>query len=153
MRYRHCTAVVLSVLLLVPLASAQTNGTVELQEASSGGTLATPEAAMDAFLARYNTSDSPGLAIRILRDGSPVYSKAFGMADLEHDIPITTSSVFQVASVSKQFTAFALLLLERDGSLSMDDDVRKHLPELPGLSPHHHPPPPRSTHQRAARYR
>ncbi|MBK9193730.1 MAG: low affinity iron permease family protein [Flavobacteriales bacterium] len=113
------------------LAKSQTNGTVELQEASSGGTLATPEAAMDAFLARYNTSDSPGLAIRILRDGSPVYSKAFGMADLEHDIPITTSSVFQVASVSKQFTAFALLLLERDGSLSMDDDVRKHLPELP----------------------
>jgi len=130
MRYRLCSVVVLSVLLLVPLANAQTNGRVALHEVSSGGTRATPEAAMDAYLARYNTNDSPGLAIRILRDGSPRYSKAFGMADLEHAIPITTSTVFQVASVSKQFTAFALLLLERDGLLSLDDDVRKHIPEL-----------------------
>jgi len=110
-------------------------GSIDLRVVASGPGPTTPAAAMDTYLARYNTNDSPGLAIRILRDGSPVYSKAFGMADLEHDIPITTSSVFQVASVSKQFTAFALLLLERDGVLSVDDDVRKHLPELPDYHP------------------
>lgn len=106
-------------------------GRIELRVVASGPAPTSPDAALDAYLARYNTNDSPGLAIRILRDGSPLYSKAFGMADLEHDIPITTTSVFQLASVSKQFTAFALLLLERDGLLSLDDDVRKHLPELP----------------------
>ncbi|MEX1132212.1 MAG: serine hydrolase domain-containing protein [Flavobacteriales bacterium] len=106
-------------------------GQYELRVVASGDAPTTPAAAMDAYLARYNANDSPGLAIRILRDGSPVYSKAFGMADLEHDMPITTSSVFQVASVSKQFTAFALLLLERDGLLSLDDDVRRYIPELP----------------------
>ncbi|MBK9416848.1 MAG: beta-lactamase family protein [Flavobacteriales bacterium] len=109
-------------------------GRVELRQVSSGTAPTTPEAAMDAYLARYNTTDSPGLAIRILRDGAPVYSKAFGMADLEHDIPITTSSVFQIASVSKQFTAFAALLLQREGLLSLDDDVRKFIPELPEYS-------------------
>ena len=106
-------------------------GRVDLRLVSSGPAPTTPESAMDAYLARYNTNDSPGLAIRIIRDGSPRYSKAFGMADLEHDIPITTSSVFQLASVSKQFTAFALMSLEREGQLSLDDDVRQHLTELP----------------------
>jgi len=110
-------------------------GVYELRVVGSGAATATPEATMDAYLARYTTNDSPGLAIRILRDGSPLYSRAFGMADLEHHIPLTTTSVFQVASVSKQFTAFAVLLLERDGSLSMEDDVRKYIPELPD---HHH---------------
>lgn len=119
------------VIELRAIDEGSSTGLYELHLVASGDAPTTPDAALDAFLARYNTMDSPGLAIRILRDGAPVYSKAYGMADLEHDIPITTSSVFQVASVSKQFTAFALLLLEQDGSLSLDDDVRKHIPELP----------------------
>ena len=105
-------------------------GRVELRLLSSGTRPTKPEATINAYLARYITTDPSGLAIRILRDGAPVCSKAFGMADLEHDITITTSSVFKVASVSKQFTAFAALLLERDRLLSMDNDVRKFIPEL-----------------------
>jgi CubicO group peptidase (beta-lactamase class C family) len=61
------------------------------------------------------------------------FRKAYGMANLDHDIPLTPSTVFHVASVSKQFTGTAILLLAQDGKLSLDDDIRKHLPELPDL--------------------
>jgi CubicO group peptidase (beta-lactamase class C family) len=66
-----------------------------------------------------------------MRDGGIVYERGYGMADLDHNVPITPDSVFHVASMSKQFTAAAIILLSLDGKLSLDDDVRKYLPELP----------------------
>src|SRR5690606_25352581 len=65
------------------------------------------------------------------RDGHDVLSRAYGMADLEHDIRNSPGTIFEAGSVSKQFTAAAILLLVEDGVLSLDDDVRKYVPELP----------------------
>ncbi len=86
---------------------------------------------VDELLAKYNNSDAPGIAVAIEKDGSVVYKKGFGIANLEYRIPITPASVFHIASVSKQFTVFSILLLEKEGKLSLDDDIRKYVPELP----------------------
>jgi CubicO group peptidase (beta-lactamase class C family) len=74
---------------------------------------------------------NPGCQLSISRNGVVIYSKAWGMADLEHGVPLTTSSVIEAGSVSKQFTAAAILLLAQQGKLSLDDDIRKYLPEVP----------------------
>lgn len=86
---------------------------------------------VDALFARWNRADTPGAAVEVIRDGKRVYRRAFGMADIEQQRPITPTTAFDVASLSKQFTAFAVLLLAQDGKLSLDEDVRHYLPELP----------------------
>ena len=73
----------------------------------------------------------PGAQLAISRNGQVVFSKAWGMADMEHDVPLTTSSLTEAGSISKQFTAACILLLEQQGKLSLEDDVRKYIPELP----------------------
>lgn len=85
---------------------------------------------VDRVFARWDTTRTPGCALGVVRDGKLIYQKAYGLADLEQGSIIGPDTVFHVASVSKQFTAFAVLLLEKDGKLSLDDDIRKHLPEL-----------------------
>ena len=77
------------------------------------------------------TSSTPGCAVGVAVGGQPVLAKAYGMADLEHDIRNTPDTIFEAGSVSKQFTAMAILLLQKDGKLSVDDPVRKYIPELP----------------------
>lgn len=74
---------------------------------------------------------SPGASVSVIHKGEIVYSSAFGEAQVEYHIPITTDTVFHAASVSKQFTAFAIALLAERNLLSLDDDVRKYLPEIP----------------------
>lgn len=86
---------------------------------------------IDALFATWNRSDTPGAAVEVIKDGKVVYRHAFGMADIEQGRPITPSTAFHVASLSKQFTAFAVLLLAQDGKLSLDDDVHRYVPELP----------------------
>jgi CubicO group peptidase (beta-lactamase class C family) len=76
-------------------------------------------------------SGTPGAAVAVIRDGKVVFQKGYGIANLEYDVPISPVTVFHVASVSKQFTAMALVLLEQEGKLSLEDDIRKYLPELP----------------------
>jgi CubicO group peptidase (beta-lactamase class C family) len=92
--------------------------------------VAVPEASVDAVFARW-TNETPGCAVGVSRDGKPVLQKAYGMADLEHDIPNEPETIFEAGSVSKQFTAAAILLLAKDGKLSLDDPARKYVPELP----------------------
>ncbi|HEY7288844.1 MAG TPA: serine hydrolase domain-containing protein [Vicinamibacterales bacterium] len=87
-------------------------------------------ASIDAVFARW-TPATPGCAVGIAEDGTPTFGKGYGSADLEHDVPITPESIFEAGSVSKQFTAAAVLLLAREGKLSIDDPVRKYIPELP----------------------
>ena len=89
------------------------------------------EAKVDQLFAEWNNPDSPGAAIAITRDGETIYTQGYGMANLEYDIPITPTSVFDIASVSKQFAAFAIATLAHDGKLSLDDDIRVHLPDVP----------------------
>ncbi|WP_298670375.1 serine hydrolase [uncultured Sphingomonas sp.] len=88
-------------------------------------------AQVDAIFARWSGKDAPGCAVAVSRDGKAIAMRAYGMADLEHAIPATVDSIYEAGSDSKQFTAAALLMLARDGKLSLDDDVRKYLPELP----------------------
>ena len=87
--------------------------------------------AINRVFANWSTSDGPGCALGVSRNGAMVYQNGYGMANLESDAPITAGSIFHVASVSKQFTSMAILLLAEDGKLSLDDEVRKYLPELP----------------------
>jgi CubicO group peptidase (beta-lactamase class C family) len=73
----------------------------------------------------------PGLSVAVARDGKTIYSKAFGLAEMEHRVPNTTETIFECGSVSKQFVAASILLLAQDGKLALTDDVRKYVPELP----------------------
>jgi CubicO group peptidase (beta-lactamase class C family) len=91
---------------------------------------AVPESKVDEIFSRW-TKDSPGCAVGVSRADQPVLQKAYGMADLEHDIPNKPDTIFEAGSVSKQFTAAAVLLLAAEGKLSLDDPARKYVPELP----------------------
>jgi CubicO group peptidase (beta-lactamase class C family) len=87
-------------------------------------------ALIDKAFGQYQPQN-PGCQLSVSRNGQIIFSKAWGMADLERNIPLTTNSILEAGSVSKQFTAAAILLLEQQGKLSLDDDVRKYIPELP----------------------
>jgi CubicO group peptidase (beta-lactamase class C family) len=106
------------------LAFAVLAGFMGWQEASR-------PARVDAVFKDYDSAASPGCAVGVFQDGAVVYKQAYGMANLDHDVRLSTASVFHVASVSKQFTAAAILLLAQDGKLTLDDDIRRYLPELP----------------------
>lgn len=86
---------------------------------------------IDGIFAQFDKSTSPGCALAILKDGEIIYKKSYGMANLEYDIPISPSSKFHVASISKQFTAAAILRLAAEGKISLAADIRKYLPEVP----------------------
>jgi CubicO group peptidase (beta-lactamase class C family) len=86
---------------------------------------------IDGIFQPWNKSDTPGAAVAVIRDGKLAYEKGYGSANLEYDIPITPGAIFHVASVSKQFTAVSLVLLEQEGKLSLEDDIHKYLTELP----------------------
>ncbi|MBN9659053.1 MAG: beta-lactamase family protein [Acidobacteria bacterium] len=88
--------------------------------------------AIDALFSSYN-SNTPGVAIAVVKNGQVVFKKGYGVANLEYGLPITPGTVFHVASVSKQFTAFSIYLLEKQGKLSFEDDIRKYVPEMPDL--------------------
>jgi CubicO group peptidase (beta-lactamase class C family) len=107
-------------------------------------------AEIDQLFSPWNKSGTPGAAISVVKDGKIIFKKGYGSANLEYDIPITPSTVFHIASVSKQFTTFAVLLLERDGKLSLDDDVRKYIPEVPDFGKSDHPAPPCKSYKRPA---
>lgn len=81
------------------------------------------------------TDRTPGCAAAIVRDGRTIYARGFGLADLSHRVPIGPDTVFEIGSVSKQFTALAVLLLEADGKLRLDDSVQQHLPAIAPLIP------------------
>lgn len=82
-------------------------------------------------LFNWITAESPGCAVGVSRNAQLIYQRGFGLANLETNTPITPTTIFQAASIAKQFTAMSVLLLARDGKLSLDDDVRKFIPELP----------------------
>ena len=91
--------------------------------------------AIDQIFAPWDKPDSPGASLAVIKDGKIVYERGYGAANLEHAIPITPDSIFHVASMSKQFTATCIALLAAEGALSLDDDVRRYLPEIPDYGP------------------
>jgi CubicO group peptidase (beta-lactamase class C family) len=88
-------------------------------------------ASIDALFAPVTKPGSPGCALGVYRDGKIVYSKGYGLANVELQTPVTPASVFDIGSTSKQFTAASILLLEKEGKLRLHDDIHKYLPELP----------------------
>lgn len=86
---------------------------------------------VDRVFADWNTTGSPGCALAVVKDGRIIYERGYGMANLELGVAITPQSVFDIGSVSKEITAMAMLLLAQDGKISLDEDVRKYIPELP----------------------
>jgi CubicO group peptidase (beta-lactamase class C family) len=78
----------------------------------------------------WDRSDSPGAAVAVARDGEIIYADGFGMANLEFAVPITPDTVFHAGSIAKQFTATAVLMLEAAGELSLDDKIRRYVPQL-----------------------
>src|SRR5713226_4507433 len=98
--------------------------------AISGQNASGIESKVDGVFAKW-TETTPGCAVGVATGGTPVLAKGYGMADLEHDVRISPDSLFEAGSVSKQFTAAAVMLLAREGKLSLDDQVRKYIPELP----------------------
>lgn len=82
------------------------------------------------LFSNYNTH-TPGASIIILKNGIPVYKKSFGLANLEYQIPITSSTIFNANSLSKQFVSFALYLLEKEDKISFEDTIQKYIPDFP----------------------
>lgn len=91
------------------------------------------EAEAGKLIEEYNNNSTPGGAVMVIRNGKVVYSKAFGMANLTHNVPFQITTPTNIGSTTKQFTAFAIALLEERGQLSINDDIRKYIPELPDL--------------------
>ncbi|MFT6328167.1 MAG: CubicO group peptidase (beta-lactamase class C family) [Bermanella sp.] len=90
----------------------------------------TPAGKVDQLMSAY-TDKTPGVVIGVVRDGKLDFVRSYGLANIEYDIPNTRTTPFHMASVSKQFTAFAIVMLAQDGKLSLDEEIHKYLPELP----------------------
>ena len=88
-------------------------------------------AKVDEIFARFDKPDSPGCALAVIRDEQVIYKRGYGMSNLEYGIPISTTSIFHIASISKEFTAMSIVMLAKQGKLSLDDDVRKYVTEVP----------------------
>jgi CubicO group peptidase (beta-lactamase class C family) len=121
MRFFRCAILAASSLALLIPASVST-----AQTADAGLTQK-----VDQIFAAFDKTDSPGCALGVVRDGNFIYQHGYGMASLELGVPLTPESVFYMGSVSKQFTAASVVLAAEQGFLSLDDDIRKYVPEIP----------------------
>src|SRR5258706_13599756 len=119
--WRRARAGIIALIFLLRSASAGYAGTSDEKSA----------AAVDEVFGDLTKSGSPGCALGVYRDGKIVYAKGYGLANVEENVAITPQSVFDIGSTSKQFTAASILLLEKQGKLSINDDIRKYVPELP----------------------
>jgi len=117
MNNRNYSFLVLSILLLLS-SSCFSQNTVKPSR-------------IDKIFKVWDQDNAPGMAVGIVKDGELIFAKGYGMANLEHDIPIASNSVFDIASVSKQFCGMAIGMLIQEGKLSENDDIRKHLPDFP----------------------
>ena len=117
-------------LLLVLTAIAFLSTATSAQVPDKAKVVAGAERAFEKFTKAY-VAPAPGCAAAVSLNGEVVFEKAFGLADLEHNVPNTTQTIFESGSVAKQFTAAAVVLLQQDGKLNIDDPVRKYIPELP----------------------
>ncbi len=86
---------------------------------------------VDSVFSRFTAPGFPGCALGVVQDGRLAYAKGFGLASIELGVPITPATVFDIGSVSKQFTAMSIVLLAQDGKLSLNDEIQKYLPEIP----------------------
>lgn len=125
-----CSLALLSVLAGCDKQAPQTTP-AQPEETNAAPAKSAQEQRVDAIFADMDTDHTPGCAVSVMKEGEIIYKNGYGMSNLEHDIPITPDSVFHIASVSKQFTVFAIALLVEQGKLSWDDEIQTHIPELP----------------------
>ena len=123
-------AAYLSLLAFTMLSRQPAFAAAEVFDPEHPARAATAQARIDELFQPWSRSDAPGCAVAAIRQGRTVLEGSYGMADLEQGVAIRPDTVFNIASVSKQFTATAVALLDQDGLLSWDDDVRKYVPEL-----------------------
>jgi CubicO group peptidase (beta-lactamase class C family) len=102
-----------------------------LSQTPSAAPAEPPAAGVDQLFAQWDKPDTPGCALAVIEGGQVAYRRGYGAANLELAVPLKTSSVFNVGSIAKQFTAMSILMLAQQGKLSLDDDVRKYIPEAP----------------------
>lgn len=86
---------------------------------------------VDAYLKSEYPANGPGVSFLVSKDGKPIYQKAFGMANLELNVPMTPHNVFEIGSITKQFTAASILMLAEQGKLNIEDDITKYIPDYP----------------------
>ena len=113
--------------LLAGLLSCISSG----NRAAVGGPGTVPAARIDSLVTSQLDSGGPGCAVAVYRDGAIVFEKGYGLANLDWRLPVTPATMFDIASISKQFTAACILMLAERGQLSLDDDIRKSIPEFP----------------------
>jgi CubicO group peptidase (beta-lactamase class C family) len=121
---RHSLAVIAAILTIGAGCSPR-------QDPYAGTLTGNDNPVIDALFKPWDMPGSPGCAIGVAQDGVLVYSRGYGYANLDHDVPNTPQTVFDIASITKQFVAASLSMLVLEGRLSLDDNVRKWLPELP----------------------
>lgn len=124
MKPSHPIGLVIAILAVVSATFAQSN--------KSGNEIQSQK--IDALFAQWNKPNSPGCALAVIKNGQVLYKHGYGIANLDYDIPISSKTVFDIGSMSKQFTAISVALLARQGKLSLDDDIRKYLPGMPQYS-------------------
>ena len=100
------------------------------------GTRDEKTARVDSVFRAFDRTDSPGCALGVYQDGAIRYARGYGMASLEHSVPISPRTVLDVGSISKQFTAMSMLILEKEGKFSLEDPLRKIFPEMPPYADH-----------------
>jgi CubicO group peptidase (beta-lactamase class C family) len=124
--------ILLCLLVVAPVLLAQEAGqaakTGQAREATLDSSIT---ARVDKLFERWDKPDSPGCALGIVKDGQLIYKRGYGMANLDYNVPISPKTVFNISSMSKQFTAMSILLLAKRGKLSLDDEIQKYLPDFP----------------------
>lgn len=116
---------------IYPLDEHQPNGKYEISLEKIKPRAVTLNAQVDELFTVWDNKETPGAAVAVVKNGSIIYKNGYGIANLEYDIPVVPSTIFHIASVSKQFTVFSILLLESEGKLTLDDDIRKYIPAVP----------------------
>ena len=114
---------------IVPIAAAIAAVATTTLAARQTGT--DVSARVDRVFERFDVEHSPGAAVLVVREGEVLFRKGYGQANIEHEVPVTSATVFDIASVSKQFAGFAIATLVEQGLIGLEDDIRRHLPELP----------------------
>src|SRR5687768_207586 len=125
---RRCPAVLAAALIaaLAQSSAAHAQHIVGLRDARA--------LRADSVFERFDRTTSPGCALGVYQDGKIQYARGYGMASLEHGVALSPRSVLDVGSISKQFTAMAILMLQKEGKLSLDDPIRKYIPEMPAYA-------------------
>ena len=86
---------------------------------------------VDEYLLSHSQPNAPGASVLIAKDGKAIYKKAVGMANLELNVPLSTDHVFEIGSITKQFTAVSILMLEEQGKIKVEDNITKYIPDYP----------------------